>query len=170
VSLRSAIVAALLLGDQYGLQLHGEIVVRTARTVPLNVGQVYATLERLVASGLVTEAGATRDGLRLYRLAPTGRRAADDWLRTPASPVDWTSMREQVLLASTIPDRSTEALVTEYGREWAAALATPSTADLGADAALATAALEWLGSLGDLSHRRRPLDEVRPRRGRRPAA
>jgi DNA-binding PadR family transcriptional regulator len=171
VSLRSTIVATLLLGDQYGLQLHGEVVSRTARPSPLNVGQVYATLDRLISAGQVAESGTTPDGLRQYCLTAEGRRSAEAWLTTPVSPRDWGSMREQVLLVSTVPGAEIGPLLRSYRLMWAEPSPSPSElADLGAEAALCQAALDWLDSLGDLRGRQRPLGEVRPRRGRRPVA
>lgn len=171
MSLRSSLLGALLLGEQYGLQLHGEVVARTARRPPLNVGQVYATLDRLVSAGLVEAGGITTDALTLYALTPRGHDAALAWTVTPVEPLDWGETREHVLLASSLPDQDPAPLVAEYRERWRTAgraAAAGASLDLGADVALAAVAEAWLGGLA-LTGRARPLVRARPRRGRRPA-
>ena len=168
MSLRSVIVATLLLGDQYGLQLHHEIVTRTARTRPLNVGQIYSTLDRLRAAGLVTETGRTDDDLTLHGLTPAGLEAARAWSTSPVHPLDWSEMREQILLVSSLPGEPVGNLVSAYDHEWSAAAASETPDDLGADTALAAAAVTWLRGIDATTRRERALDGTRPPRGRRP--
>ncbi|GAA4667094.1 PadR family transcriptional regulator [Frondihabitans cladoniiphilus] len=176
MSLRSSLLATLLLGDQYGLQLHGEIVSRTARATPLNVGQIYSTLERLAAAGLVRLAGQTGDGLTLYSLTPSGRAAAETWTGMPATPLSWSETTEQLLLVSSLPGVDATPLVAAYREAWVGMLLASGPResgrqdDLGAARALAQAAVAWLDSLDDLGARQVPLARLRPRRGRRPAA
>jgi DNA-binding PadR family transcriptional regulator len=47
VSVRHALLALLSEGPKYGLQLREEFEARTGEVWPLNVGQVYTTLQRL---------------------------------------------------------------------------------------------------------------------------
>jgi DNA-binding PadR family transcriptional regulator len=53
VSVRHALLALLSEGPKYGLQLQKEFEARTGEVWPLNVGQVYTTLQRLERDGLV---------------------------------------------------------------------------------------------------------------------
>jgi DNA-binding PadR family transcriptional regulator len=51
---------------------------------PLNVGQVYTTLQRLERDGLVESDDAAEDGpQKNFRITPDGQQELDEWLRTP---------------------------------------------------------------------------------------
>jgi DNA-binding PadR family transcriptional regulator len=83
MSVRHALLALLSEGPRYGLQLRQEFEARTGEVWPLNVGQVYTTLQRLERDGLV-EADAGEDGpQRNFRITPDGLEELDAWLRTP---------------------------------------------------------------------------------------
>ncbi|MDT4929302.1 MAG: hypothetical protein QOF92_2169 [Pseudonocardiales bacterium] len=86
MSVRHAVLALLSEGPKYGLQLRHEFEERTGEVWPLNVGQVYSTLQRLERDGLVesesdseVEAGTQR----AYRLTAEGAAELDEWLHTP---------------------------------------------------------------------------------------
>ncbi len=84
MSVRSGLMALLAEGEKYGAQLRSEFEGRTGGTWPLNVGQVYTTLDRLVRDGLVEQVGdADPDGRIAYRLTPAGRLELDSWWDTP---------------------------------------------------------------------------------------
>ena len=57
MSVRHALLALLSEGPKYGLQLRQEFEARTGEVWPLNVGQVYTTLQRLERDGLVVSEG-----------------------------------------------------------------------------------------------------------------
>ena len=57
MSVRHALLALLSEGPKYGLQLREEFEARTGEVWPLNVGQVYTTLQRLERDGLVESDG-----------------------------------------------------------------------------------------------------------------
>ena len=61
MSVRHALLALLSEGPKYGLQLRQEFEARTGEVWPLNVGQVYTTLQRLERDGLV-ESDEADDG------------------------------------------------------------------------------------------------------------
>ena len=89
MSVRSGLMALLAEGEKYGAQLRSEFEARTGATWPLNVGQVYTTLDRLVRDGLVESAGASdAEGRIAYRLTPAGHAELGAWWTTP---VDRTS-------------------------------------------------------------------------------
>ena len=54
MSVKHSLMALLDEGDRYGYQLRSHFEARTGGTWPLNIGQVYSTLERLTRDGLIT--------------------------------------------------------------------------------------------------------------------
>lgn len=83
MSVRHALLALLSEGPKYGLQLRQEFEERTGEVWPLNVGQVYTTLQRLERDGLV-ESDDTEDGPQKgFRITADGQDELDAWLRTP---------------------------------------------------------------------------------------
>jgi hypothetical protein len=103
MSVRHALLALLSEGPKYGLQLREEFEARTGEVWPLNVGQVYTTLQRLERDGLVESDGAAE-------LA--------DWLRTPpdlsSPPRDELVMK--VLVAIRLPGVDVPDLIQEHRR------------------------------------------------------
>jgi DNA-binding PadR family transcriptional regulator len=85
VSVRHALLALLSEGPKYGLQLRQDFEARTGEVWPLNVGQVYTTLQRLERDGLVESDGSgEQDGPQKgFRITTEGRQELDKWLRTP---------------------------------------------------------------------------------------
>lgn len=89
MSVRLGLMALLAEGEKYGAQLRSEFEGRTGGTWPLNVGQVYTTLDRLVRDGIVEVAGEPdTDGRIAYRLTDTGRHELDAWWVTPVDRTD----------------------------------------------------------------------------------
>ena len=62
MSVRHALLALLSEGPKYGLQLRQEFEARTGEVWPLNVGQVYTTLQRLEREGLVESEDSGDEG------------------------------------------------------------------------------------------------------------
>ena len=84
MSIRHALLALLSEGPKYGLQLRQEFEARTGEVWPLNVGQVYTTLQRLERDGLVESDDTTDDGpQKSFRITPEGETELTAWLRTP---------------------------------------------------------------------------------------
>jgi len=84
MSVRHALLALLTGGPKYGLQLRQEFEARTGEVWPLNVGQVYLTLQRLERDGLIESDDAERDGpQKTFRITLSGADELTDWLRTP---------------------------------------------------------------------------------------
>jgi DNA-binding PadR family transcriptional regulator len=84
VSVRHALLALLNDGPKYGLQLRQEFEARTGEVWPLNVGQVYTTLQRLERDGLVESDGAEDPGPQKgFRITAAGAEELASWLRTP---------------------------------------------------------------------------------------
>jgi DNA-binding PadR family transcriptional regulator len=84
MSIRHALLALLSEGPKYGLQLREEFESRTGEVWPLNVGQVYTTLQRLERDGLVESDGTGDEGpQKAFRITPAGADELAGWLRTP---------------------------------------------------------------------------------------
>jgi DNA-binding PadR family transcriptional regulator len=85
MSVRHALLALLTEGPKYGLQLREEFEARTGEVWPLNVGQVYTTLQRLERDGLVESDGNGQDGpQKAFRITAAGAQELTGWLRTPS--------------------------------------------------------------------------------------
>ena len=85
MSVRFALLALLSEGPKYGLQLREEFEARTGEVWPLNVGQVYTTLQRLERDGLVISDDADTEGPQKgFRITAAGREELAGWLRTPS--------------------------------------------------------------------------------------
>ena len=79
-----ALLALLSEGPKYGLQLREEFEERTGEVWPLNVGQVYTTLQRLERDGYVETTGNGEDSQhKRFVITTAGEAELADWLRTP---------------------------------------------------------------------------------------
>jgi DNA-binding PadR family transcriptional regulator len=94
MSVPMSLLSLLAEGPSYGLRLKQEFEERTGGIWPLNVGQVYTSLERLERSGLVRAAGGG-DRQRRYEITEAGRARLADWF---ARPVDASPARDQLVL------------------------------------------------------------------------
>ncbi|HEX3947305.1 MAG TPA: PadR family transcriptional regulator [Acidimicrobiales bacterium] len=84
MSVRHSLLALLSEGPKYGLQLREEFEQRTGEVWPLNVGQVYTTLQRLERDGLVESDDLVEEGPQKgFRITDAGHRELDQWLQTP---------------------------------------------------------------------------------------
>jgi DNA-binding PadR family transcriptional regulator len=106
MSVPHALLALLSDGPKYGLRLQHEFEARTGEVWPLNVGQVYTTLQRLERDGLVeTDEGETERSRKRYRITSEGGRELSEWLRTPPElvPPPRDELVIKVLVALQIP-------------------------------------------------------------------
>jgi DNA-binding PadR family transcriptional regulator len=86
MSIRHGLLALLERGPSHGYSLRAEFDAATGATWPLNVGQVYTTLDRLERDGLVAQEGEPdADGRIAYRITDDGRRELTSWFRSPVS-------------------------------------------------------------------------------------
>jgi DNA-binding PadR family transcriptional regulator len=83
MSVPHALLALLSEGPKYGLRLQNEFESRTGEVWPLNVGQVYTTLQRLERDGLVEADVEGERSQKRYRITPSGAEELAGWLRTP---------------------------------------------------------------------------------------
>jgi DNA-binding PadR family transcriptional regulator len=97
MSVRHALLALLSVGPKYGLQLRQEFEARTGDVWPLNIGQVYTTLQRLERDGLVESDDTEMDGPQKgFRITIAGRDELQEWLRTP--PSDAVPPRDELVI------------------------------------------------------------------------
>ena len=119
VSVRHALLALLSEGPKYGLQLREEFEARTGEVWPLNVGQVYTTLQRLERDGLVESDGDGQDGPQKgFRITAAGVAELTAWLRTPSDmsspPRDELVMK--VLVALRVPGTDARDVIQVHRR------------------------------------------------------
>ena len=119
MSVRHALLALLSEGPKYGLQLREEFEARTGEVWPLNVGQVYTTLQRLERDGLVeSEDSADAGPQKGFRITGEGARELAGWLRTPP---DLTSPPRdelviKILVALRVPDTDVHEVIQVHRR------------------------------------------------------
>jgi DNA-binding PadR family transcriptional regulator len=119
MSVRHALLALLSEGPKYGLQLRQEFEARTGEVWPLNVGQVYTTLQRLERDGLVSSDDVGEDGPQKgFRITPSGEAELATWLRTPpdlsSPPRDELVIK--VLIAMRVPGVDVQEVVQSHRR------------------------------------------------------
>ena len=107
MSVPHALLALLSEKPKYGLRLQNEFEARTGEVWPLNVGQVYTTLQRLERDGLVESdgEGERSQKQKRYRITSAGAQALAEWLRTPPElvPPPRDELVIKVLVALQVP-------------------------------------------------------------------
>ncbi|HEY2239303.1 MAG TPA: helix-turn-helix transcriptional regulator, partial [Streptosporangiaceae bacterium] len=96
-----------------------EFEARTGEVWPLNVGQVYTTLQRLERDGLVESDGEPDEGPQKgFRITAAGGDELAGWLRTPpdlaSPPRDELVMK--VLVATTVPGVDVHEVIQAHRR------------------------------------------------------
>jgi DNA-binding PadR family transcriptional regulator len=120
MSVRHALLALLTEGPKYGLQLRQEFEAKTGDLWPLNVGQVYTTLQRLERDGLVESEDAQAEGPQKgFRITADGDRELVAWLRTPpdATLPPRDEMVMKLLVALTVPGVDVREVVQVHRRQ-----------------------------------------------------
>lgn len=120
MSVRHALLALLSEGPKYGLRLQQEFEERTGEVWPLNVGQVYITLQRLERDGLVEASGHGAPGPQKKRFTITqaGSAELEAWLRTPAGdiPPPRNELVIKVLISLRVPGADVHDIVQAHRR------------------------------------------------------
>jgi DNA-binding PadR family transcriptional regulator len=106
VSVPHALLALLSEGPKYGLRLQNEFESKTGEVWPLNVGQVYTTLQRLERDGLVETDDEGERSQKRYRISDAGAEELTRWLRTPPDlvPPPRDELVIKVLVALEVPE------------------------------------------------------------------
>jgi DNA-binding PadR family transcriptional regulator len=119
MSVPHALLALLSEGPKYGLRLQSEFEARTGEVWPLNVGQVYTTLQRLERDGLVkTDDADAERSRKQYRITSAGERELADWLRTPPDlvPPPRDELVIKVLVALQVPGTDVHEILQVHRR------------------------------------------------------
>jgi DNA-binding PadR family transcriptional regulator len=106
MSVRHALLSLLSESPKFGLQLREEFEARTGDVWPLNVGQVYTTLQRLERDGLIESEGEEPErSHKSYRITPAGDEELAAWLHSPSgvSPPPRDELVIKVMVALTVP-------------------------------------------------------------------
>jgi DNA-binding PadR family transcriptional regulator len=175
MSIRHSLLAILDLGACYGYQLRLEYERRSGATTPLNVGQVYSTLDRLERDGLATKAATDDAGHVYYAITAAGSAEAATWLVAPSGSTD--EFARKLALALTLPAADAAALIAAQRESTTTALdgyrAEPGDSVqrrlvLDARESAALAELRWLDRIDSLVAEAVPfgLDAELPKRGR----
>ncbi|MGY0232495.1 PadR family transcriptional regulator [Longispora urticae] len=88
MSVKHGILAALEHGPRYGYQLRVAFEESTGATWPLNIGQVYTTLNRLERDGLVRPLPESEGGQRPFEITDAGHAELATWFATPVARAD----------------------------------------------------------------------------------
>lgn len=83
MSIKYGLLSLLSEGPKYGYQLRAEFDRTTGGSWPLNVGQVYTTLQRLESSQLVEDLGEDDKGRSVFGITEAGRDELTNWFATP---------------------------------------------------------------------------------------
>ncbi len=114
---REGLLALLADGPRNGHQLKVDFEAATGGVWPLNVGQVYTTLDRLNRDGLVSRAGADGEDVngKRYELTAAGREALAAWWQlVPADdPPPRDELMLKVLFAAALDTEHALAVLTE---------------------------------------------------------
>lgn len=85
MGVREGLLALLAEGPRHGYQLKLDFERATGEVWPLNVGQIYTTLQRLERDGLVVAGEADDEGRISYALTEAGRTELAAWYATPVA-------------------------------------------------------------------------------------
>jgi DNA-binding PadR family transcriptional regulator len=116
MSVRHALLSLLSEGPKYGLQLRQEFEAGTGEVWPLNVGQVYTTLQRLERDGYVESDDAESEGARRrFRLTEAGLAELIAWLHTPQdAPPPRDELVIKILLAGRVPGEDVHEVIQAH--------------------------------------------------------
>ncbi|MHA7271247.1 PadR family transcriptional regulator [Arthrobacter sp. HLT1-20] len=113
MSIKHSLLALLAESPRYGYQLRGEFEERTGSTWPLNIGQVYTTLDRLERDALVEKEGDDGEGHVIYSITSAGRTEVMGWFAQPVAATNppRNELAIKLALALTLTDVDVSAVV-----------------------------------------------------------
>jgi DNA-binding PadR family transcriptional regulator len=120
MTIRHALLALVSEAPKYGLQLQQEFESKTGEVWPLNIGQVYQTLQRLERDGLVRSDDPDEPGpQKTFTITSAGRRELADWLHTPVdtAPPPRDELVIKVLIALQMTDVDIHEIIQSHRRE-----------------------------------------------------
>ncbi len=118
MSVRQSLLAILDQGPCYGYQLRAEFDRRTGSTWPLNVGQIYNTLDRLERDGLVAKGDVDEHGHVYWEITDAGAAEVRRWLGSPVERAHGTrdELAIKLAVAATLPGVDVAAVIRTQRR------------------------------------------------------
>jgi len=108
MGIKEGLLTLLAEGPAHGYQLKLDFEAATGEAWPLNVGQVYTTLQRLERDGLVELVETDDEGRVIYAITAVGRETLSAWMLTPVERTvtnrDDVSMKLLLAMASGVVD------------------------------------------------------------------
>lgn len=116
MSVKMGILTLLDRNSAYGYQLKQEFEATTAGRWPVNVGQIYTTLDRLERDGLIRRSGEGADGQVIFEITADGKTEVTHWLTTASlSPgADRNELAVKITLASLLPNVDIHAVIQAH--------------------------------------------------------
>lgn len=112
MTIKHSLLAILAQSPCYGNQLRTEFERRTAHSWPVNVGQIYNTLERLERDGYVSRGAVNEHGHVMWHLTDAGRAESESWFHTPTPRTHARDdLAAKISLAISLPGVDAEALI-----------------------------------------------------------
>ena len=113
MSVRQSLLAILDQGPCYGYQLRAEFDRRTGSTWPLNVGQIYNTLDRLERDGLVEKGDVDEQGHVYWQITDAGSSEVQQWWAAPVERSGGTrdELAIKLAVAATLPGVDVAAVI-----------------------------------------------------------
>lgn len=113
MTIRNSLLALLAGHSTHGYDLKIAFEESTAGAWPLNVGQVYTTLNRLERDGFVQLGGSGEGKRQTWKITRAGRAALDDWYGEPVveDPPARDELAIKVLLAVAAEDVDVSAIL-----------------------------------------------------------
>lgn len=119
MSIRHSLLALLSAGPKYGQLLKAEFEACTGELWPLNVGQVYTSLDRLERDGFVVSSSAPNAALRPYEISEAGTEELHRWLRAVPgeAPPPRDELVMKVMVAAALDPTGSVAVVQGHRRQ-----------------------------------------------------
>ncbi|APZ33464.1 transcriptional regulator [Microbacterium aurum] len=113
MSVRQSLLAILDQGPCYGYQLRAEFDRRTGSTWPLNVGQIYNTLDRLERDSLVEKGDVDEQGHVYWQITDAGSAEVQQWWAAPVERSGGTrdELAIKLAVAATLPGVDVAAVI-----------------------------------------------------------
>ncbi|MCX8455383.1 PadR family transcriptional regulator [Paenarthrobacter ureafaciens] len=152
MSIRHSLLALLQGQPRYGYELRSEFEERTGAAWPLNIGQVYTTLDRLERDGLVSKDGDDGGGHVVYSITDAGVAEVDAWFEDAVERGNppRNEIAIKLALAVTLPDVDPSAVIQSQREVSLRALQEYTQARKAATAGQRPADTAWLLVLDSL--------------------
>lgn len=149
MSIRYGLLGLLRLAPAHGYQLRSDLVGVTGATWPLNIGQVYSTLQRLERDGLIeAEDAGPAEGpeRRRYGITQKGITVLEQWLAeaVPHESAPRSELVIKVAIAMSVPGTDVRAVLDAQRGSTLTTLQQLTKTKRAAEGRPAALAVEWM--------------------------